>query len=346
MPNLHFITTVTITFVTVLLLTSNPASSQDTPVADPISILEHLAQPVGSMPVPTLNLSLDVTELIHQKRTERYFPAELTSADGKVWQTEVRSRGKFRRIISEVPPMKLKFSKKKLVQVGLDTLNEVRIVLPTKFDEASQTQLLREYLAYQIYARLSDYHIKAHLIKLQLHDTHIDQFYPSVWAMLLEHEEELGTRLGGTADQVFNMVPDSLQMPYAAMNAVFQCMIGNTDWSNLDARNMYHLKLKEGVKYIPIPYDFDFSGLVNAPYATPASHTGLKNVRERILLTDGISDSYVSLAMQKVLNVESDLLALCKQVNLSEQQATESQTYLLGFFDAIRTKKWPVRLTR
>jgi hypothetical protein len=345
MPSLYHLP-VMITFIAGLFITTAPALGQNNRSTDPISILEHLAQPVGDMPVNTLSLSLDVTEFINQKRTERYFPAELTTADGKMWQTEVRSRGKFRRMMSEVPPMKLKFGKKKLVQAGFDTLNEVRIVLPTKFDEASQTQLLREYLAYKMYAQLSDYHIKAHLIKIQLHDTHIDRFYPSVWAMLLEHEEELGARLGGVADQRFNMVQDSLQMSHSAMNAVFQCMIGNTDWSNLDGRNIYHLKLPNANKYIPIPYDFDFSGLVNAPYATPASHTGLKNVRERMLLSEGISDSSISQAMQKVLNVETTLLAFCKEVNLSEEQVIESKTYLLSFFDAIRSKKWPTRLTR
>jgi hypothetical protein len=333
-------------FTVVFLLVTSLLSAQDSPVADRTSIFEQLSQSAKPDEVPVLQLSMDVTEFINQKRSDRYFPATLTAADGQVWQPEVRSRGKFRRMISEVPPMKLKFGKKQLAKVGLDTLNEVRIVLPTRFDAPSETQLLREYLAYQLYARLNQYHVRAHLIKIQLHDTHIDRNYNTVWAMLLEHEEELGARYGGVADQIFNMTPDSLQMPHAAMNAVFQYMIGNTDWSHLDARNIYHLQLPGADKRIPIPYDFDFSGLVNAPYATPASTSGLKNVRQRILLAEGISDNYILQAMQQVLNVETALLQLCEQVNLSDEQANESQLYLSTFFDAIRKKNWPVRLTR
>ena len=34
-------------------------------------------------------------------------------------------------------------------------------------------------------------------------------------------------------------------------------------------------------KLIPLPYDFDFSGLVDAPYATPPEMVPVKSVRQR-----------------------------------------------------------------
>ena len=49
--------------------------------------------------------------------------------------------------------------------------------------------------------------------------------------------------------------------------AVFEYLIGNTDWSAVGSHNVRLIKCKDYPLPLPIAYDFDYSGFVNAPYA-------------------------------------------------------------------------------
>ena len=64
--------------------------------------------------------------------------------------------------------------------------------------------------------------------------------------------------------------------------SVFQYMIGNTDWSIKALHNIKLITFDNSRRPIPIPYDFDQSGLVNASYTLPAEHLQIKSVRERV----------------------------------------------------------------
>ena len=57
----------------------------------------------------------------------------------------------------------------------------------------------------------------------------------------------------------------------------FQYMIANTDFSTQFLHNIKAIQTKNG-RFIPIAYDFDMSGVVNAPYATFDEKLGIKSV--------------------------------------------------------------------
>ncbi|MEO6758425.1 MAG: hypothetical protein ABIO24_03155, partial [Saprospiraceae bacterium] len=96
------------------------------------TIFGELTQQEGAK----MTLEMDVTTLIENRKTNNYYPAMLTTADGTAYKVEVKPRGKYRRKISEIPPLKIKFKNKLLLAAGFDTLNEVKLVLPT-IDDAS-----------------------------------------------------------------------------------------------------------------------------------------------------------------------------------------------------------------
>jgi hypothetical protein len=104
------------------------------------------------------------------------------------------------------------------------------------------------------------------------------------WAFLIEDTAQLRDRVGlaETIDNAFNLPRDTFHDNLLKIAAVYQYMIGNSDWSIPVARNLKYMS-KNG-KIIPIPYDFDFSGLVNASYAVPSPDHGIPNVRTRIFL--------------------------------------------------------------
>ena len=80
-----------------------------------------------------------------------------------------------------------------------------------------------------------------------------------------------------------------------ALVELFQLLIGNTDYSTIAGPagdtccHNTRLFVGKGSKdansdIIPIPYDFDMSGFVDAPYAAPTAQFPIYNVRERYFI--------------------------------------------------------------
>ena len=215
-----------------LSTTTNSLSAQS-------SIFEHLSNTEGA----ALTLSTDVSALISEKYATEYQPGTLTTADGKSYSTLVRPRGKYRRKIAPIPPLKLKFKKKVLEAEGLDTLNEIKLVLPSVLDARGDELVVREYLAYRMYEHLSPASVRARLIDLTLVNTGLgNQQQYKVKAILLEDEEETAARLNGKLVDFYGMSLDSFSAQQAALVATFQCMIGNTDWSVEEQRNVRFIR--------------------------------------------------------------------------------------------------------
>ena len=70
---------------------------------------------------------------------------------------------------------------------------------------------------------------------------------------------------------------------------LFQYLISNLDWSVLSSPegNCCHNARLIGASdtaalVVPVPYDFDSSGLVNAKYAAPPGGLKVRNVRQRL----------------------------------------------------------------
>ena len=317
-------------FRLLLLLLSFSAFSQAPP--PPQSVFDYLTPQEGV----ALTIELDLTELINNKKTNQYFPATLITANGGIMQVDIRPRGKYRRKICDVPPLKLKFSKKGLRAAQLDTLNEVKLVVPCFGDPESEDLLLREYVAYRLFERLNPaYAVRARLIKVAFRDRHVEQLKAPVYCLLLEHEEQVAARLRGSLVEDYNLPTDQLDAGQAAMTSLFEYMIGNTDWAIATFRNVYLLKPANGDKIRVIPYDFDFSELVDAPYAKANQSSSMP---ERKLVTAGLSAQMLNQAAATMQAAKADLLGWCNAPFLPKNTVKELNRYLESFYQALDTK--------
>jgi hypothetical protein len=279
-----------------------------------------------------LTLSTDYTELLAGRKKNEYQPATLSNEAGKVFNVEIRPRGKFRRKTCEVPPVKIKFSKKALRSEGLDTLNEMKLVMPCYNNDRGNELVIKEYLTYRMFEHLTQASVRARLIKLTLIDTHVEK-KRTMYAILLEDQEETIARIGGTLVEAYGTPADSLITNQAALVTMFEYMIGNTDWEISMMRNVRLVRSNspEG-KILVVPYDFDFSGLVSAPYASPSSESGLKNVRERFLMSNGLQLEHLRRATRQIYSARNELLALCDSKHLSRSASADMKQYLESFF--------------
>ena len=87
--------------------------------------------------------------------------------------------------------------------------------------------------------------------------------------MFIEDDDDVARRMGGriTDQQRTARSAASTPRPITLMS-LFEYMIGNTDMSMFRQHNIRLVQTPASVRY-PVPYDFDYSGLVNTR-ATPS----------------------------------------------------------------------------
>jgi len=303
----------------------------------PQSVFDLLTADEGA----TIVLDIDIDSILKYRKTVQYFPGVLRSGpefqyDFKV---EVRPRGKFRRKRCEMPPLKLKFKKSSLSKHNLDTLNEIKLVLPCADDPASEELVIREYIAYRIYESLSPYSVRARLINLEMKSSKGKGTPQKMIAILVEHEEQVAKRLNGTVHQEWGLKAEQMNTDQVALMLCFEYLIGNTDFDVSAFRNNLQFIPAGDTKVITIPFDFDFSGLVSAPYASPNSETPLKNVRDRCMMTNDIPVESHQKALETIRLHQTEILALCQNNGLRKKTITEMTNYLNHFFTSSADKQ-------
>jgi hypothetical protein len=119
---------------------------------------------------------------------------------------------------------------------------------------------------------------------------------------------------------------------------MFQYLIGNTDWT---VRRFHNVKLvRIGRDYYPVPYDFDFSGLVDAPYAGPNPAIGnrIRSVKERLFW--GVCSEEIDYEpVFARLNEEQEGIRnlVLSQPGLSDRNARIAWAFLESFYEAINS---------
>jgi hypothetical protein len=179
---------------------------------------------------------------------------------------------------------------------------------------------LKEYLAYRIHNLLTDESFQVRLASITYLDVAGRDSPVERWGFVIEANEELAARLGGEVwepeEDVVN--PGRIPTPSAISVALFQYFIGNTDFSIYARHNMVLVDSSDrGV--VAVPYDFDWSGLVSAPYATPDASLGTRTVRDRLyreLCRPGVDfQAYFAHYQSKRAEIEA---LIRDQVGLSE----------------------------
>ncbi len=198
---------------------------------------------------------------------------------------QVRTRGNFRlrRATCSFPPIRLNFKQGQLEGTPFDGEDKLKLVAHCKDRDQYEQNVLEEYVAYRIFNLLSDVGFQVRLARLTYVDTSGKDKPATRYAFLIEDEEAMAARLGGTMIEVAQAHPSGLNPEQGVLVSVFQYMIGNTDWSLVGFHNI-KLMRRGFTDYVAIPYDFDFSGLVDAPYAgpNPLLEDFIRSVRDRL----------------------------------------------------------------
>jgi len=293
--------------------------------------------------VVKMELVLDVYELVSNRRTEEYQEVVLTfkdeHRDKQVWEAKARVRGRFRRRICNFPPIKIKFDKDDLKASNLKKHNELKLVTHCLDDKEGEQNLLREYLAYKLYEQISPYHYRAQLIKIK----YVDQVSGEslkTYGILLEDEKELAARYDtDLCEDCYSLTRDSLDLENLYNLSLFQYMIGNADWSIPMLRNVKMLRDDKTGIFYAAPYDFDFTGLVNASYASPDPTLNIKTVRERVFLGLAESNEELEPAIDYFLEKKPALMRTIEDFRfLKKVDREDIMAYIESFYREIEQR--------
>lgn len=191
-----------------------------------------------------------------------------------------RVRGNFRRLKSncDYPPIMLNFSDQSTQGTLFEGQGKLKLVMPCQGDK----YVIREYLVYKLYNAMTSRSFKARLVQVQFEDPalkarDLEPFY----GILLEEEHEMANRNEMVLVEDRIIRPEQTSLDDFLNLAVFEYLIGNTDWS-VQYRQNVKLMAKDSLSIpTPVPYDFDHAGIVGAPYAKPAPELLLSSTRER-----------------------------------------------------------------
>lgn len=246
----------------------------------------------------------------------------------------VKARGNMRRKYCEFPPLKLRFNP----ETPGDTLkdsDDLKLVYACNENGESKDLVIREALMYRLYNQLTDQSFRIKTAQVSVKNTGKRQRTTERPAFFIESTDEVAERL--------NMIPynprvvSSRSIDSAAYDrmAIFQFMIGNTDWSLRSKHNIKMFKPEEGLP-VAIPYDFDYAGAVDASYAVPHERVPIKNVRERYYLgrcrnIDVMQQNLVEFRLKKAAVVSQ-----CDTMpELSKNDSRAVRQYLESFFELI-----------
>jgi len=282
-----------------------------------------------------LTLVIDPYLLQEKDNRDSIFTAQLTARSGGsslyTSKVKVSPRGRFRLKECDFPPLALDFPKSILGAWQLATSDNYKLVTHCNDPRDTNQTVCKEYLAYKLYSILTSKSFRTKWLTIHYID---EMSHPmlSADAFLIESNEELRHRLGGNWVDSDRVAVDSVDAYQFELAALFQYMIGNRDMHLTSQHNVRLLRFDGERKFLPIPYDFDFSLFVMAPYAYPGL-VNRNNVR-RVYLGYARNEWVMPRVFSKFRAERNELIGLIeKELKLSERERKDLVNYIDGFYD-------------
>jgi hypothetical protein len=291
--------------------------------------------------------------LIHN-RSSLVIQGTLTEPNGQVLPVALSVRGITRRAtdVCDFPPLRVQFTAAPPPTSLFAGQKKLKLVTHCRNSPSFQQKVLLEYSVYRMYNLLTPHSFRVRLANVDYLGADGRPIISRV-GFFLEELGDVAKRNGTKETHARTMIPVSdLSPPDAARYALLQHMIANHDWSmragpaGKDCCHNAELigPLGPG-STIPVPYDFDFSGFVDAPYATPPDQLHISSVRERVYRGYCMDNAQVLAVARQMRDARPQMMAaITSTPGLDPATASRAISFLDGFFadiatdDAVNTK--------
>jgi len=308
-----------------------------------------------SSDVLTLTVEAPLKTIFKEREQESsYHPGVmlLEKADGSQVSLEIqlKTRGKFRldRRNCGFPPLRINFKSKQVEATVFEGQDRLKLVThcQDKRDEYEQYILL-EYLVYRTYNLFTDLSFRVRLARVTYVDTDGDRDPITKYGFFIEDEELMAARNGWDVLKVpgvsaFDYEPGQLNLVEA-----FQFLVGNTDWDAFsrapdETECCHNIKVVGNAQgpVFPVPYDFDWTGLVSARYAKPDPSLSIRTVRQRLYRGVCVTRDQLGTTLPVFEEQKEAIHRLYEnQDGLEEKQVKQAVEYLDDFYEIIADPK-------
>ena len=309
------------------------------------------ASTLGERQIPALFSSHDLIEftietdygLLQGDRTQdsEYRPAIMRMTDdeglARAIDIRVKTRGNFRLTNCRFPPLRVNFPRTRVGGTVFDGQNGIKLVSHCRDRDDDEQNILEEYLVYRTFNLLTDVSFRVRLARVTYADGADDDDPVVRYAFFIEEAEAMAERLGVLYQEFERASGNDFGVEEAVRVSVFQYMVGNTDWSVTNFHNTVAL-LNAARVYVPVPYDFDQTGLVYTRYARPYPPLGIRTVRQRLYRGFCRPDFDFSKVYAQFAAIRRDLEVLyTNQEGLEEGNRRDAVEYIDDFYEDIES---------
>ena len=193
----------------------------------------------------------------------------------------LRTRGAFRLRECEMPPIRMRFNDRDARGTPFEDLRRPKLITHCRDRTEHEQYLLHEYTIYRLYRLFTPVSFPARLLRVTYQDLANAVRPVTRYAFVTEDPERLAARFSATILDSQGVRLGRLDRPLIQQLSIFQYLIANTDWGVPPLHNVVLLRTADSVIHA-VPYDFDWSGAIDASYARPAAMLHTTSVRQRV----------------------------------------------------------------
>jgi hypothetical protein len=303
----------------------------------------------------TLVLTAPFKSLVPEARYRiNTYPATLQVSEGsgaaKSLAIQIRPRGLTRRTAGycNFPPIELRFGdKSELKGTVLKDQHKLKLVTYCKDMPDYEQRIVLEHLAYRIYNVITPVSFRVRGAEVTYRDSP-DAKGVTRFGFLIEDLDDVADRNGLKVLELktHQFAPAQLDQHAAARAALFEFLIGNLDWDFTagpkdrdcchNARPVAASDKLPLTGIAPIPYDYDFSGFVDSPYAEPPEGLDVSNVTHRLYRGYCASNDEIPSVVAEYRAHRAEITAVvASEPRLDEKFRAKALKFLDGFFATI-----------
>ena len=319
------------------LLCALPAGAAEGP--KPLFAQDDMLTLTLTGPIGTMSRAVDAPSVAGVLKVGGAAPETLPVA------LSVRGITRRKTEICSFPPLRVEFPQKPGPSSVFKGQKELKLVTHCRHDADFQQYVLLEYIAYRLYNALTPDSFDVRLAKID-YIGNDGRALPTRVGFFIEDIKDVAKRNGEERFKSVGRISASqLDAAAAARFAVFEYMISNLDWAmtagppGKDCCHNSRLMSPNGASdaskgLIPIPYDFDYAGLVNTPYAVPPNGMHLSNVRERRYRGFCIHNEEAQAFLAQIATRRDSLMAVVNETpQLEDRTRRNAAAYLGDFFE-------------
>lgn len=251
------------------------------------------------------------------------------------------------RTVCTFPPLRVEFTAKPAATSLFERQHRLKLTTYCRMSPGHQQHILLEYAAYRLYNVLSPASLRVRLATVEYAEQD-GRGAVSRLGFFAEDPGDAAKRNGLVEVKILTRVaPSQLDPSAETRSAMFEYMIGNLDWSMRAAHagescchnfKLMGTAINAQTALVPVPYDFDYSGLVNAPYALAPEGLHVSSVRERRYRGYCIHNGQAIATAAEFRAKRGELLAVLSAIpGLSDDRHRKASVYLDEFFRDIAT---------